>query len=81
MQSSVLTSEQYTNSNMKAASRRLHKAVQYPGMKEQPPSTQRKIALLPKEVKRKKTKQNPPAQYISYKMRHIKNVHVKVLTG
>lgn len=35
-------------------------------MKEQPLQTQRKIALLPQEVKRKKKcKQNPPAQYIS----------------
>lgn len=74
----LLTSEQYTNSSMKAASRYTHKAVQYPGMKEQPLQTQRKIALPPKEVKRKTNKQKPPAQYISCKMRHIKNVHVKV---
>lgn len=57
--------------------------VHYSGMKEQPLQTQRKIALLPKEVNRTK-KKNKKKQYIIYTIRQMLSMYngtLKVHTG
>lgn len=68
MQSSMLTSEQYTNSNMKATSRYTHKAVQYPGMKEQPLQTQENnLAPTRSEEKKKNPNKKPQPSTVAIK--------------